>query len=270
MEQGVCVPQQVATPFTNSEQREVVHRIPRLIEVLRDATLDIKRSLQNPNIKKINLGIFAKEAERLRRITANDPKHSEAGKLVLVKNGEVIIEPVVKLGNSSRVTSSVWIRPNNDFEQIPNLPKVLRQDVFISTLLHSHPIWVPPTIKDVIPIFFDENERRDARTCVFVANPEHNDLIFRSSKTPTLKQSEIPAFEQAWVRKLEASASRLTKDMVWETVTSLFGRKAKSSQEWLKLHAISDQKILDGIMEDFGLIAFRGHRDSGIVERVTA
>ncbi|MBU3979152.1 hypothetical protein KJ980_03675 [Patescibacteria group bacterium] len=266
------------------ERKEFVPRVPKFNEIILAATFASNRHL-NPEIKQIDLGSVAYEAQLLRDKTANDPKRREAGKLILIKNDnfpqmgqpKVIIEREARFGEEGSIFSGVKIRKIKDIQIRRKVMKLQRQDLIIAASLHTHRNGMPPSPEDMGRIMLNDIENIHAAACVFVATPELNYLVLRGPETPSLKQRDISAFIQAWEGKIqkawlkkikEAPMLKLGKVFVKEILTRLL-REQYVNQEFSGLDAVIQQEILNQVIRNCGLLAFTGRADSPIVNRVT-
>lgn len=260
-----------------AERKELVSRTPRLSEVLLKATFAPNRNI-DPSIRKIDLGSLAYEAQILRDITAKDPRRREVGKFILIKNDnfplmykpKVIIEHEARFGKDGSISSKFEYRTINDIWIRSKLIKQQRQDLFIAATLHTHPRGMPPSSEDIGRILLNDIENAHAYTCVFVATPELNYLVFRSSRAYSLSLSDVSVLEAQWDGILdETLKSKFGEDIARENDSRLYGLKCKSNKEWNGLEAVVQQEVLNEFIEKYKLIAFTGRVDKRIVERVT-
>ncbi len=222
------------------EKKELVPRVPKFSEIILAATFASNRHL-NPEIKQIDLGSLAYEAQLLRDKTANDPKHREVGKQILIKNDNfpkigqyrLIIEREARLGQTGVIDSEVNIRVVLDIHKRRNILKQQRQDKFRITTIHAHDTEKPPSPEDIARILLDDIENPGASTCVFVTSKDTNYLVFRGQETPLLKQKDISSLKQAWEGKIQKAWQRKIKEVpllkfgkviVKEILTKSFGK----------------------------------------------
>lgn len=252
---------------TGMERKEIVPRVPRLSEVLIAATFAPNRNIDE-SIKKIDLGSLVYEAQLLRDKTANDPKHRESSKLILITNdikisgrqNEVVIEREPRLGDLLRAPWSLNILAVEDVQQRNGLLKKQRQDKFIATSLHAHDSESPPSPTDLINILKDDIEDPSANTCCFVAGPDLNHVVFRSLQTPQFSKNECTKLREALKISWRGKTQELKK------LSGLF----RSEEKLLELEVALRQEFFNSIINHFGFIVFTGRADSRMVSRVTS
>ena len=247
------------------ECKEISPRVPRFSEVALAATFAQNRHLDG-SVKKIDLGSLIYEAQLLRNFTVNDPEKREASKLILITNNmeipggnnKVVIERETRLGDALAVPWSLEMLAVEAFRARRSLSKKQRQDKFVVTSLHTHYVESPPSPGDLTHILVDDIEDPKAETCCFVAGPDFNYLVFRSSQTPQVGKYECPelkdALSMSWLEKKQG-------------LKKLKG--ARPEEEISQLEADLRQEFFNGIIRDYGLIVFTGRADSRVVSRVT-
>lgn len=269
------------------ERREFEPRAPSFEEMLTKVTFTPNRSI-DPTIQKIDLGSCADFAQELRDKTKVDPKHQEKVRVVEIINDKFpkIGEPRLAVGEilSAKIISSTRHELNtstriiqvDEAESRRNLLKMQRQNKFIATALHTHPAESTPSSKDIFNILTDDIEDTGAHTCVFVATPEKNSLIFRGPLTPSLSKRDMPEFEKEWERKktaLEANKALEISVLKWGKIYAKHiisqHLTGKPNKEYLELNNVLEHEVANEIIKKYGLIVFSGPADSRTVNKMT-
>jgi len=244
------------------ERKEIAPRVPRFSEVALTATFAQNRHLDS-SVNQIALGSLAYEAQLLRNFTVNDPEKREAAKLIVITNNMQIPgrQNNVVIESKPRICDEFGGQLDNDILVVEDirlrrrLLKKQRQDKFIVSSLHTHNVESPPSPCDLTNILLDDIEAPNAETCCFVADPNFNYLVFRSSKTPQLDISEFVkirnVLNESWIEKEEGI--KISNGLSEEKISEL---KAGLIQEFF-----------NRMIREYKLIAFSGRADSGIVKK---
>lgn len=221
-------------------------------DALRQATFAPGRVLKG-DVKEIELGIFGNEARSLSEETAKDPARREFGKIVYVTaDGRVLLQNKPTAGDEESITHSLKIAHKGS----SLLPRHLRQDRFIGTLLHSHPVDSMPSIPDLSLILLGDDEL-EAETAVFVTTPKRNMVVFRGDNTRHLSTEEV---------------DRILKDsetVLKEGIAGYIQSQAPSTEELVRFHTLAEAEANKTLINTFDLKFFEGAlNDSRVVLQV--
>ncbi len=193
-------------------------------ELLIEATFAKNRAIRD-SVTRIDLGVLGSVAERLSDKGRIDAQEWAITALVTQDN-KLLLSNQEVMGDSSSVTPELRVRV---FMNKRNLPRRFWQDRFIATLIHNHPVELPPSPKDLGYIFLEDSDP-SATTAVFIASPGWKTVIFRGAKTPQLTNLQSAIQQALWI------------DLTQQALNSVVNRETNS--EHFRLLEMEAQRAL--------------------------
>lgn len=211
---------------------EQVTSIPLYRDLLIRATLKDHNRAISDDITAIDFsGPFAETANKLNRLTQTDSRKREHGTLAyLTSGGRVLIKNKITRGDEAFVSVYAEITPH--FAKLL-LPRAYKQDRFIASHIHSHPVDSPPSPMDLSHLLLTSKETF-AQTSILVVTPDRRILVLRGSQTPQLSQKEVEAKLTLWTRQVDERITHFTKlDMDADEINDI-----KARAQWAMLRQI--------------------------------
>lgn len=171
-----------------------------LKESLIEATFDPNRAISD-SVRSIDVFDFRQDINSLLRLSQQDPLHRETGKVVYVTSDKrVLVQNDFIQGTETSVVPMLTMKVNVAQRMGP---KVIRQDRYLGTVLHTHGVSnTPPSPADLKPPFHDDF-KLEAASAAFIITPERNYAIYRGERTPMLPDNESTRLVEKWNRALE-------------------------------------------------------------------
>lgn len=236
-----------------------------LRNALVDATFTRNRALPG-NVKSLQLGDLAPEANDLMNLTLGHPRRVEYGKVLYVTPERKLLVPTqaVEGIEGGKVMLTVKVTP---FPGRRGYPREQQQDRFIASLMHTHEeLDFPPSPIDMRGLFL-KNDHIIAQTAVFVITKSQKPdgsltsnkyIIFRGEQTPQWSEEEANDKVRIW------------EQMLVERVKAHIDNKVLSRGEQLAVNARAQGAFMRQLVKKYDLRLFTAVNGSDSAVLATA
>lgn len=150
-------------------------------ELLIEATFAPNRALRC-GVEAIDLGVLGKEAERIfdKSIAEHNGKKEYLLPVIVTPTKKLFLRKEEISGADMHVSGIFEIKMNINYYDVP---KQRRQSYFIAANIHNHPVPMPPSPRDFMPLFI-EDINPGGNTATFISSVLEKIIVFRGEKTP--------------------------------------------------------------------------------------